>query len=411
MNSIQNLLNNNNVDNERFDRLRDDALTYTEKSAQIQSGFGCKEEIKKQKHKIMELLGASEEDWQDWKWQMKHRIRDGKTLAAILDLSGSEVGDIEKTGKIYRWALSPYYLSLIIGEAHDSPVYKQSVPDMRELFGGGKIDPVGEKETSPAPRITRRYPDRLIINITNQCAMYCRHCQRRRNIGEVDTHATTQDIIAALDYVRAHEEIRDVLVTGGDALMLSDNKLEWVLTELDNISHVEIKRLGTRTPVTLPQRITPELCEILKRHAPIYINSQFNHPMEVTEEAKLACDRLVEAGVLLGNQAVLLAGINDDRYVMRKLNHELLKIRVRPYYIFHAKDVKGTQHFHTTIQCGIDIIENLRGHTSGLAIPTFVVNAPHGYGKIPVMPEYVVEKTDDHITLRTWEGRQYRFEE
>ncbi len=268
---------------------------------------------------------------------------------------------------------------------------------------------MAEEYTNPAPRITRRYPDRLIINATNQCGMYCRHCQRRRNFGETDQHAVKSDLEAAVQYIRENEEIRDVLVTGGDALMLSNKILDWLLGELDAIEHVEIKRLGTRAPVTLPQRITPELCEILKKHPPIYINTQFNHPLEVTAEARAACDRLVEAGVVLGNQAVLLRNINDHPHIMKKMNQELLKIRVRPYYIFHAKQVKGTAHFMTPVQTGMDIMKELRGYTSGLAVPTYIINAPEGRGKTPVTPEYMLSINESEVVMKTWQGHVFHY--
>ncbi|MBC7344241.1 MAG: KamA family radical SAM protein, partial [Clostridia bacterium] len=253
--------------------------------------------------------------------------------------------------------------------------------------------------------ITRRYPDRLIINATNSCPTYCRHCQRRRNIGQRDVARGKADLEAALDYVRKCSEIRDVLITGGDALLLSDRTLDWLLSELTAIPHVEIKRLGTRVPVTLPQRVTPELCRILEKYPPIYINTQFNHPAEITPESKEACDRLIRAGVVLGNQAVLLRGINNDPHVMKKLSHELLKIRVRPYYIFHAKPVKGTGHFVTRIEEGLEIMENLRGYTSGLAVPTYVLNVPLGLGKVPLSPQYLVVMKKDKVVLRTWENK------
>jgi lysine 2,3-aminomutase len=285
------------------------------------------------------------------------------------------------------------------------PVRRQAIPSTQELVDfGGKEDPMGEAHTSPAPAITRRYPDRLIINVTNQCAMYCRHCQRRRNIGEVDRITPREHLNAALEYVRTHEEIRDVLLTGGDALMLDNELLDWLLTELDSIPHVEIKRLGTRTLVTMPMRITDALCRVLDRHSPLYINTHFNHPLEITPAVGHACHKLTRAGVALGNQAVLLAGINDNPHVMKKLNHCLLKVMIRPYYIFHAKAVKGTAHFRTRVDVGIEIMEQLRGYTSGLAVPTFIVNAPDGYGKTPMLPEYLISLGRNTIKLRTWEN-------
>ncbi|SHG56228.1 glutamate 2,3-aminomutase [Thermosyntropha lipolytica DSM 11003] len=384
---------------------------YLEKEPFIETGFRMVKRNEANKEKILKYLGAGEEDWNNWIWQMKHRICQPEVLKEFLPLDEKRYAELVELSKHFRWAISPYYLSLIDFEHYEnSPIYKQAVPVIEELLDrNGSDDPMGESYTNPAPRITRRYPDRLIINVTNQCAMYCRHCQRRRNFGEKDEHATKKQIKEALNYIRKNREIRDVLITGGDALLLSDVMLEWILSELDSIPHVEIKRIGTRVPVTLPQRITPELCSILEKHPPIYINTQFNSPLEVTPEAKKACDMLIKAGVVLGNQAVLLRGINDDEHVMKKLNQELLKIRVRPYYIFHAKQVRGTSHFITKVETGIKIMEKLRGYTSGLAVPTYIINAPGGYGKTPMLPEYLISWGEEEITIRTWENRVMKY--
>ncbi|SMB92351.1 glutamate 2,3-aminomutase [Thermanaeromonas toyohensis ToBE] len=378
---------------------------YLEAKAKIPSGREIAQEIAARKEKIKKYFGASEAEWRDWRWQLRHRVTSVEVLRELIPLSKEEEEAIRAVGKVYRWAVSPYYLSLM-GDEPDCPIRRQALPSRPEIEDKlGIPDPMAEELTSPAPCITRRYPDRLIINVTNQCAMYCRHCQRRRNIGEVDRTRSREELEQALDYIRSNPEIRDVLITGGDALMLSDQVLDWLLTELDRIPHVEIKRIGTRTPVTLPQRITPALCRILAKHPPIYLNTQFNHPREITEEAKEACDRLVQAGIVLGNQSVLLKGVNNHPFIMRKLNQELLRIRVRPYYLFHAKPVAGTTHFITSIKEGIEIMEQLRGYTSGLAIPTYIINAPQGYGKTPVLPQYVVSKGEGQVLLRTWEKR------
>lgn len=389
----------------RSNELKEDALTFLEDVKTLPDRAIVREQTTARKKKILAVLGGTEEDWNNWKWQLKNRIKDSIVLDAIIGLSALERKRIDKVSRLYRWAISPYYLSLVSADYEDSPIYRQAVPDLKELAPGGSLDPMNEALTSPAPCVTRRYPDRMIINVTNQCAMYCRHCQRRRNIGEVDRHANLENIKMALDYVAQNEEIRDVLVTGGDALLLSNQMLSFILAELHKIPHVEIKRIGTRTPVTMPQRITPEIVDIIRRYPPIFINTQFNHPLEVTPEAKSACDRLIEAGAVLGNQAVLLRGINDQPLIMRKLCQELLKIRVRPYYIFQAKNVQGTGHFQTGIKQGMDIMESLRGHTSGLAIPTYIVNAPGGLGKIPIMPSYLLKMQNDKVVLRTWEGK------
>ncbi len=389
----------------RSQELAKDARIYLNAASEIETGINNHKQSQMNKSHILSVLNGSDSDWNNWKWQIKNRITNVDTLDRIVKLSTTRKQQIEKTGKLYRWAISPYYLSLVTDDYEDNPIFKMAVPDIRELLPGGSADPMGEEHTSPAPLITRRYPDRLIINVTNQCAMYCRHCQRRRNIGEIDKNASHADLKAALSYIAAHSEIRDVLITGGDALLLSDKTLEWILSELHALPHVEIVRIGTRVPVTLPQRITPALCNILAAYPPIYINTQFNHPLEITPDSKEACDRLINSGVVLGNQAVLLRGINDNEHIMRKLNHELLKIRVRPYYIFHAKNVIGTNHWQTSLQTGLDIMTSLRGHTSGLANPTYVYNAPGGLGKIPVMPNYVMSRQGNSSYLRTWENK------
>ena len=255
--------------------------------------------------------------------------------------------------------------------------------------------------------MTRRYPDRLIIKVTNLCGMYCRFCQRRRLIGECDTHAPRENLKKAIGYVREHDEIRDVLITGGDAFLLSDSTIEWILSELRSIEHVEIIRFGTRTPVTLPQRITDNLVKILSKYHPVYVNTHFNCPREITEESKAACDKLADAGIPLGNQMVLLNGVNNDPFVVRKLNQSLLRLRVKPYYIFHPKTVKGTSHFWVRIEEGIEIMESLRGRTSGLAIPTYIVNAPKGFGKTPILPNYLSYIGSEKAVFRNWEGRRF----
>ncbi len=388
----------------RSSELKEDVIPYLQ-AVEAMNDTTIQEQRSVRKQQILDLLGGTDQDWDNWKWQLKNRIKDSDILTNILGLSDLEKKRVDRVSKHYRWAISPYYLSLIGKKYVEDPIFMQAVPDIRELASGGSLDPMNEALTSPAPCITRRYPDRLIINVTNQCAMYCRHCQRRRNIGEVDQHACMEDIAQALDYISNNKEIRDVLITGGDALLLSDKVLDSILSALDQIPHVEIKRIGTRVPVTMPQRITSQLCEILNKYPPIYINTQFNHPLEITQDAKSACDRLAAAGVVLGNQSVLLRDINDQSYIMRKLCQELLKIRVRPYYIFHAKDVKGTRHFQTSISEGMEIIRSLRGHTSGLAIPTYIVNAPGGLGKIPLMPNYMMQNRKNKVVLRTWEGK------
>ncbi|MDN5366044.1 MAG: glutamate 2,3-aminomutase [Thermacetogenium sp.] len=395
----------------RAAELREKIRDYLDVKGKIPTGFDRIDEYERARRRILDSLQAGENDWNDWRWQLRHRVSDVETLSRYVELSKEEREEIAEVSKQFRWALSPYYLALVMADEPHGALWKQSIPSIQEVTDkNGSEDPMAEQWTSPAPGVTRRYPDRMIINVTNRCAMFCRHCQRRRNIGNKDRRQTRATLEAALQYVRDNEEIRDVLVTGGDALLLSDRTLDWLLGELHSIPHVEIKRLGTRTPVTLPQRITPELCRILEKYPPIYINTQFNHPLEVTPEAKRACDMLVKAGVVLGNQAVLLRGVNNNPHVMKKLNQELLKIRVRPYYIFHAKNVKGTSHFITSVKEGLEIMEHLRGYTSGLAVPTYIINAPYGNGKTPIAPNYLLGRKGNQILLRTWENKIIPYE-
>lgn len=391
---------------ERAEQLKRSIHQYEKALPAIPSGFQRWPQILKNQEKIRSLLGATDANWHNWRWQLKHRFTTTDSLKRYLSLSEKQIEEIDRVGASYRWAVSPYYLSLLDPDDPDDPIRRQSIPSLRECADhGGTSDPMDEEHTSPAPAVTRRYPDRLIINVTNQCAMYCRHCQRRRNIGESDLSTPRRELEKAIDYVRRNEEIRDVLLTGGDAFMLSNKAIAWLLEQLDGIDHVEIKRFGTRTPVTLPCRIDDELCEILSRHMPLYVNAQFNHPLEVTPAAQEACFKLARAGVSLGNQAVLLNGVNNDPFVMRKLNQELLKIMVRPYYIFHPKRVKGTAHFWVKIQQGLEIMEHLRGYTSGLAIPSYIINAPLGYGKVPLTPQTLLWLGPDKAVIRTWENR------
>lgn len=384
---------------------------YQRVQKKIATGFSRWPEIRKNQERIRKYFGATEEDWVDWRWHMRNRIKTTQVLKEFLNLTTGAIKEINRTGTRYRWAISPYYLSLMDPADSADPIRLQAVPSIFEYNDTyGKTDPMDEEYTSPAAAVTRRYPDRLIINVTNQCAMYCRHCQRRRNIGEKDLAAPREQIEEALRYVRENHEIRDVLLTGGDGFLLSNKNIAWLMEQLEVIPHVEIKRFGTRTPVTLPYRIDDELCQILSRHLPVYVNTHFNHPLEVTPAAREACLKLARAGVALGNQAVLLKGINNDAFTMRKLNQELLRIMVRPYYLFHAKRVKGTSHFLTRVEEGMDIMEQLRGYTSGMAIPTYILNAPHGYGKTPLLPTYLVGLGKDSLTIRTWENRILRID-
>ncbi|MCF7926974.1 MAG: KamA family radical SAM protein [Candidatus Izimaplasma sp.] len=363
------------------------------------------------KEQLLDYFNATEDDWNNWHWQMKNRITDVKMLKKFVPLSKDEYEAIEKIAETNRFAVSPYYLSLI-GDKETDPIKMLALPSRAEFHTElGKEDPMAEEFTNPAGSITRRYPDRLIINVTNICAMYCRHCQRRRLIGETDHHTSLDDINKSINYIKNNPEIRDVLLTGGDAFLLSNERINYILKELRKIDHVEIIRFGTRTPVTMPQRITDELVNILKKYSPIYVNTHFNHYQEMTEESKKACEKMANNGLVLGNQAVLLKGINNDKYVMEYLNHQLLKARVRPYYIFHAKRVSGTTHFIPKIEEGLEIMEHLRGRTSGLAIPTYIFNSPGGLGKTPLLPKYIMSHEGNTYKIRTWENKVIEYTE
>ena len=378
-------------------------MAYKEKA--MRQLEGNKHEYENNKAKLLDYFDGDEDDWNDWHWQMRNRITDVETLVKFIHLSQEEVQDVKKLSQTNRFAIVPYYLALITNEKNN-PIKMLSVPSKGEYaVDFGKEDPMAEEFTNPAGSITRRYPDRLIINVTNICAMYCRHCQRRRLIGETDGHTSQSLIDESLAYIKDNKEIRDVLITGGDAFLLSDNQIEHLLQQLRQIEHVEIIRFGTRTPVTMPMRITDTLVSILKKYHPVYVNTQYNHYYELTEESMAASQKLVDNGVVVGNQAVLLKGINDDKFIMTLLNQRLLQARVKPYYIFHAKEVKGTHHFIPTIAKGLEIMSYLRGHTSGLAIPTYIFNAPGGLGKIPLLPQYIISHEDNIYHIKTWEGK------
>ena len=303
-------------------------------------------------------------------------------------------------------AITPYYLSLIDLNDPNDPIRRQAIPTASELHRSKAdlLDPLHEDTDSPVKGLTHRYPDRVLLLVTDMCSMYCRHCTRRRFAGQTDQAVPLSQIDACIDYVRDHSEVRDVLISGGDPLVNPDDRLEYVIAKLREIPHVEIVRIGSRTPVVMPQRITPELCNMLKKYHPIWLNTHFNHPKEITEESARACAMLADAGIPLGNQSVLLSGVNDCVYTMKKLVQDLVKIRVRPYYIYQCDLSMGLEHFRTPVSKGIEIIENLRGHTSGYAVPTFVVDAPGGGGKTPVMPQYVISQSPDKVILRNFEG-------
>ena len=346
------------------------------------------------------------EEWQDWRWQLAHRITTLDELKQIVALTADEEAGIVNCLESLRMAITPYYASLIDPDNPACPIRMQAVPTGAELqFGKYDMsDPLHEDKDSPVKGLTHRYPDRVLMLITDQCSMYCRHCTRRRLAGVRDQARSRDQIDACIDYIRRTPVIRDVILSGGDALLMSDNRIEDILRQLREIEHVEIIRFGTRTPVVMPQRITPEFCQMLRKYHPIYVNTHFNHPSEITPEAIEACTRLVDAGVPVGNQSVLLRNINDCPQLMKKLMQQLVKIRVKPYYIYQCDMSQGIEHFRTPISSGIQVIEYLRGHTSGLAVPTYVVDAPGGGGKIPVMPQYLISQNAGKAVLRNYEG-------
>lgn len=348
-----------------------------------------------------------DEQWNDWHWQFNNRIENAAELSKYIDLSEEEKESINRCLSAYRMAITPYYLSLIDRDDPFDPIRRQAAPTDKELYFApeDQRDPLHEDSNSPCTGLTHRYPDRVLFLVTNQCSMYCRHCTRRRFTGQNDTALTKAQIDESIRYIREHDEVRDVLVSGGDPMTLSDEMLEYVLSGLRAIEHVEIIRIGTRTPVVMPQRITPELCAMLKKYHPLWVNVQFNHPNEITEESAAACARLLEAGIPLGNQSVLLSGVNDCVHVMRELVRKLVRIRVRPYYIYQCDLSLGLSHFRTSVAKGMEILEGLQGHTTGFAVPMYVIDAPGGGGKIPIMPNHVISQGHRTYVLRNFEGR------
>ena len=353
---------------------------------------------------------GKEFNFEDWKWQLKNRFTTIEELDFFFRFSDQKKEELKQVTYKYRFSITPYYLALINPENDADPLKKMSLVSSDELIEGGNPDPMQEAQTNPCGIITRRYPDRLILNITNTCAMHCRQCQRRRKFGDKDKIASPDDVKISIDYINQNPEIRDVLITGGDPLTLSDNYIDNLLGKIRRISHVDIIRIGTRVPVTMPQRITPELISILERYSPLYINTQFNHPVEITEESTSACSLLANSGIILGNQMVFLKGINDNKYIVKYLNQKLLQIRVRPYYIHHPQRIMGTSHFYVPIEEGLSIMKYLKGNgiTSGFAIPAYILNAPKGLGKMR-LPDAIVEITEDNLLTETWEGKRIKY--
>lgn len=355
---------------------------------------------------------ATEEQWNDWKWQVSHRITNLGQLKQVIQITADEERAIVDSAHLFRLGITPFAATLMDPDNPHDPCRLQAVPTSGELIWADFElgDPLHEDQHMPAPNLVHRYPDRALFLITHECSLYCRHCTRRRVVGD-QVQPSTAELDEAIAYLRRTPQVRDVLISGGDPLVVPDNRLEYVISNLRKIEHIEIIRIGTRMPVVLPQRITPQLCAMLRKYHPIWVNTHFNHPDEITAETRKACEMLADAGIPLGNQSVLLKGVNDCPVVMRKLVHELVKMRVRPYYLYACDLTEGLSHFRTTVSKGIEIIESLRGHTSGYAIPTFVVDAPGGGGKIPVMPNYLISQAPGKVVLRNFEGKLTMYHE
>ena len=345
------------------------------------------------------------EQWNDWHWQLSHRLNTVADFEQLFPLTEGERKALSTPG-LFRVEITPYFASLIDPANPLDPIRRQVIPTEKEIlpFTGMMEDSLAEDKHSPVPGLVHRYPDRVLMLVTNQCASYCRYCTRSRLVGDPHQAISSRDFDAQLDYIRRTPQIRDVLISGGDPLTMAPKMLERVLTALREIPHVEIIRIGSRVPVFMPQRVDDALCDLLQRFHPLWLNIHVNHPNEITAELAEACDKLTRAGIPLGNQSVLLAGVNDDPYLMRKLVQDLVRIRVRPYYIYQCDLVEGAGHFRTTVAKGLEIMEALRGHTSGLCVPTYVIDAPGGGGKVPVMPNYMLSASSDKVVLRNFEG-------
>lgn len=346
-------------------------------------------------------------EWTDWRWQMRHRVHDEASLREYIRPTDDERAAIEATADVFRWNITPYYASLMDPDDPACPVRRQVVPRMSEMAPDivGVVDPLDEVGHSPVKNLIHNYRDRVAFCVTSECAIYCRYCLRKRMVGDAGFMMRKDELQEALDYLAAHSEIRDVLLTGGDPLVFNEANLGWLLEELRAIPHVEVIRLGSRLPVTLPFRVTDELCDLLRAHHPVWLNTHFNHPKELTPEAAEACAKLAEAGVPVGNQTVLMRGINDDLATMKALVEGLVAMRVRPYYVYQAQLIGGTAHFRTPIETGMAIMRGLRGHTSGFAVPTYVLDTP--FGKVPLTMDYVKGRAGDHVVMESTRGERW----
>ena len=354
---------------------------------------------------------VTDKQWNDWRWQARSRIRTRQQIEKMLNLSAEEREGLEKAGAILPVASTPYYMSLISADDASQPLRRTIIPTASEFtqVRGESADPLGEDHDSATPGLVHRYPDRVLLLAVDFCTTYCRYCTRSRVVGSGELVANEARLKQAFEYIRSHTEIRDCLVSGGDPLSLSDDRLDWILTNLRSIPHLEFIRIGTKMPAVLPMRITRELCRMLRKHHPLWMSIHFTHPDECTPEAYQACARLADSGIPLGSQTVLLRGINDNVETMKSLMHNMLKMRVRPYYLYQCDPITGSHHFRTPVSKGLEIIDGLRGHTTGYAVPTFVIDAPGGGGKIPLLPNYVVGRDGEDLVLRNFEGKSYRY--
>lgn len=350
-------------------------------------------------------LELKDEQWRDWTWQMRHRVHDLESLREFIDPTADEMEAIEATADVFRWNITPYYASLMDRHDPECPIRKQVVPRMDELAPDivGVVDPLEEVAHSPVKNLIHNYRDRVAFCVTAECAIYCRYCLRKRMVGDASFFMRKGELQEGIDYLAAHPEIRDVLLTGGDPLTFNEANLEWLLSRLREIPHIELIRIGSRMPVKLPYRITPELCAMLEKYHPLWINTHFNHPRELTPDAAEAIDRLLRAGIPVGNQTVLLRGINDDPDVMKELCEGLVRMRVRPYYLYQAQLIGGTAHLRTSIERGMEIMEVMQGRTSGFAIPKYVLDTP--FGKVPLNRSYVMGRSGNHVVVRSYDGR------
>jgi lysine 2,3-aminomutase len=354
---------------------------------------------------------VSEKDWNDWRWQSRHRVRTLAQFEQMLVLSAEEREALVRGESMLPVGVTPYYMSLIDPLDANQPLRRTVVPTVGEFVRtlGEADDPLGEDGHSPVPGLVHRYPDRVLLLALDFCSTYCRYCTRSRVVGHGEIAPNEARLEAAFDYLRATPQIRDVLISGGDPLAMSEERLDWILRRLRSIPHIEFVRIGTKMPAVLPQRITPALCRVLRRYHPLWMSVHFLHPDECTPESARACGRLADAGIPLGCQTVLLRGVNDNVDTMKLLVQRLLRMRVRPYYLYQCDPISGSSHFRTPVSKGLEIIEGLRGHTTGYAVPTFVIDAPGGGGKIPLQPQYVVGREGDFIVLRNFEGKTYRY--